>query len=157
MKDLYKRLGLDPSASPEQVRAAIESPAGAVEPADLESARDVLLDPNRRAVYDRTRRVLTTIGHLRAHLGLNYKTFWARGRLKDFTYDLSPPATGKRRRRVLRSLRPSDISRAFGLSGKPAVQSVYGEEERTFAALTLISAAVIVIALLIYVVLKANQ
>ncbi len=73
----------------------------------------MLLDKKRRGVYDRTHRVLKTVGGLRSHLGLNFKTFWVRGKLRDFTYELAIPE-GRRPRRTIRSVRPADIRRAFG-------------------------------------------
>ena len=47
--------------------------------------------PRDRRAPECTHRVLTTIGGLRSHLGLNFKTFWARGKLRDFTYELAGP------------------------------------------------------------------
>jgi hypothetical protein len=52
----------------------------------------VLLEPRRRTVYDRNRRVLVTIGQLRARLGLNLKPFWSRGGFGDFSYPFDPAA-----------------------------------------------------------------
>lgn len=95
MKDLYKRLGLDNAATEDAVHDALAAPAVAGRPIDSEiraAAELVLLDPRRRAVYDRNRQVLVTIGQLRARLGLNLKPFWSRGRFGDFSYPFGPGA-----------------------------------------------------------------
>ena len=93
MKDLYKQLGVDESADDSEIREAVGAAAG-----DLRQAAEfILLDPARRAVYDRNRRVLATVGRLRANLGLNLSRFWPRSRFADFTIDLNPVTGGTRR------------------------------------------------------------
>ncbi len=94
MKDLYKQLGVDESAGESDIRVAVGTAAG--EPRD--DAEFILLDPARRAVYDRNRRVLVTVGRLRANLGLNLSRFWPRSRFADFTIDLNPVTGGEGRR-----------------------------------------------------------
>ena len=89
MRDLYKQLGVGEASGDADIRAAL---AGAA-PEVREAAELILLDPKRRAVYDRNRRVLVTIGRLRGHLGLNLTRFWPRPRFADFTINLSPVAT----------------------------------------------------------------
>lgn len=82
MKDLYKHLGIPPTASVEQIeRAVAAAPAGAVRNA----ARHILLSPRRRKVYDRNHRLLTTIGQLRGRLALGMRPFWSHGEHHDFT------------------------------------------------------------------------
>lgn len=107
MKDLYKQLGVPDSADDGTIRAAL---AGA-DPPTRESAEFILLDPDRREVYDRNRRVLATIGRLRANLGLNLTRFWPRGRFGDFTIDLTPPPPSGRRRYI----DPMAMAWAFGV------------------------------------------
>ena len=94
MKDLYKQLGVDELAGEGDVRVALSAVA---DPATREAAEFILLDPRRRAVYDRNRRVLATVGRLRANLGLNLTRFWSRARFADFTIDLAPPPGRTRR------------------------------------------------------------
>jgi hypothetical protein len=89
MRDLYKRLGVSDSATEPELRTAV---AGA-DPSVRRDAEFILLDPKRRGVYDRNRRVLATVGRLRANLGLNLTRFWPRARFADFTHDLTPQAT----------------------------------------------------------------
>jgi hypothetical protein len=86
MKDLYKQLGVDESSGEADIRAAL----GAAAPDVREAAEFILLDPSRRAVYDRNRQVLVTVGRLRARLGLNLARFWPRARFADFTIDTTP-------------------------------------------------------------------
>jgi hypothetical protein len=89
MRDLYKRLGVTESATEPQLRTAVAS----AEASTRADAEFVLLDPVRRGVYDRNRRVLATIGRLRASLGLNLSRFWPRARFADFTHELAPQST----------------------------------------------------------------
>ncbi len=150
MKDLYKRLGVEPGATEPQIRAAISSPGPAVDADARAAAEFVLLDAKRRAAYDHTHRVLTTIGELRSHLGLNFMTFWTRGRLKDFTYELVP-SQGRLRRRTLRSIRPADITRAFGLhGGDPSTPGPGARQRRLLAAWLLFAVSLAAVAVLIY-------
>lgn len=80
MRDLYKRLNLPDGGSDAQIRSALPNA-----PADLrQSAEMILLNPRRRAVYDRNRELLQTIAELRFDLGLNYTRFWSRRQFKDF-------------------------------------------------------------------------
>jgi hypothetical protein len=89
MKDLYKRLNLDPAATPQDIRAALGSAAD--EPTRA-AAQFILLSPRRRAVYDRNHRVLSTIGQLRGRLALGLRPFWSHGHHHDFTVPFSPTA-----------------------------------------------------------------
>ena len=91
MKDLYKQLGVSDNDGEAEIRAAL---AAAAAPELRDAAEFILLDPARRAVYDRNRRVLLTVGKLRANLGLNLSRFWPRTRFADFTVDLNPLPTG---------------------------------------------------------------
>jgi hypothetical protein len=86
MKDLYKQLGVADSVGEAEIREAVGRAAAEVR----EAAAFILLDPARRAVYDRNRQVLVTVGRLRANLGLNLTRFWPRPRFADFTISLSP-------------------------------------------------------------------
>ena len=106
MIDLYKQLGVPDSADDNTIRAAL--PAAA--PTIREAARFILLDPGRREVYDRNRRVLATVGRLRSNLGLNLTRFWPRARFADFTIDLTPPPA-----RRGRALDPMTMAWAFGV------------------------------------------
>lgn len=149
MKDLYKRLGIAPSSSESVIREAISSPGPTADAADLAAAEFVLLDKKRRGAYDRTYWVLNTIGELRSHLGLNFKTFWARGKLRDFTYEFAA-AESRGPRRTIRSLRPADISRAFGLRGTDRASDYNHANRRllvtacAFLAMTLAAVAMLV-------------
>lgn len=93
MRDLYKRLGLEETSGDAAIRAA----AAAADAETREAAEFILLDPRRREVYDRNRRLLLTVGRLRANLGLNLTRFWPRARFGDFTVDLAPPPQARPR------------------------------------------------------------
>ena len=90
MRDLYQRIGVPESADDGTIRAAL---ATAADLSVREAAAFILLDPRRREVYDRNRRVLQTVGRLRANLGLNLTRFWPRTRFGDFTIALGGPAS----------------------------------------------------------------
>ena len=137
MKDLYKQLGVSDTGGEVDIRAALGSSA----PELREAAEFILLDPNRRAVYDRNRRVLLTVGHLRAHLGLNLSRFWPRSRFADFTVDLSPLPTGG----AGRPTDPMKMAWAFGVE-PPDAAAPGRRRRRTFilaAAMVLVAAALI--------------
>lgn len=88
MKDLYKRIGLmDQTDNPDQIIAAINN---SVAPLRVkESARYILLDNRRKAVYDRNHKLLRTIGQVRANLGLNRTSLWLGSQCADFDCDPS--------------------------------------------------------------------
>jgi hypothetical protein len=109
MKDLYKQLGISDSSGEGEIRAALAGAGGELR----EAAQYILLDPSRRAKYDRNRRVLLTVGHLRAHLGLNLTRFWPRSRFADFTTDLNPGSLPGGARRIT----PMTMAWALGVSG----------------------------------------
>lgn len=113
MKDLYRRLGISESATDAEVRAALR----AADADTLQAAVFILLDPRRRAVYDRNRRTVATIGRLRANLGLNLTRFWPRSRFEDFTIELTAPPP--RRRPVV--MDRTAVAWAFGV--KPAARA----------------------------------
>jgi hypothetical protein len=100
MQDLYKRLNVKVDASEEAIRDRLALVDGATRSA----AETVLLDSRRRRVYDRNREVLSTIGHIRLSLRLNYTRFWARREYRDFWQDgiYAPPRSEppKRGRKV---------------------------------------------------------
>jgi curved DNA-binding protein CbpA len=67
MKDLYKRLGLPSDATEREIRVALDQ---AEDEALVRAGREVLLRDDRRAVYDRSRRIAHVVAELRANLGL---------------------------------------------------------------------------------------
>jgi len=113
MRDLYRQLGVAETASEGQIRAAL----GSADPQTRAAAQMILLDPRRRPVYDRNRRVLVTIGRLRSHLGLNYTRFWARREFKDFWHDVLP-ITDPQPQPAKRAVDPMMIARAFRAAGR---------------------------------------
>ena len=107
-----------------------------------DAAEVILLDPARRAVYDRHRRVLVTVGRLRANLGLNLSRFWPRSRFADFTIDLNPVTGGAGRR-----IDPLTMAWALGVE-PPEVGSSRRPRRRTLlVAAVLVAVATVSIAL----------
>ncbi len=78
MRDLYQSLRLEPDASPDRIAAAADSNP------DVQEFTAILLDPDRRADYDRVRNVLRMIGELRRRLGLNKQGTWFAENYPDF-------------------------------------------------------------------------
>lgn len=81
MKDLYKRLNLFPGADERVIRAQIEQ---CDDPALRQVARHVLLDWQRKRIYDRNRKIMRMIGQLRSNLGLLEAPFWQQADCTDF-------------------------------------------------------------------------
>src|SRR5258705_2885314 len=67
MKDLYRRFALSPSASPETIRARLE-----VLPVNVDAiaAKEILLNADRKRVYDRAYATAAKIGYLELNLKL---------------------------------------------------------------------------------------
>ena len=70
MKDLYAELGVDPKSSAAEIAEALKRQPG------LASAGTILINPKKRAVYDRSHGTLKTIGSLRYRLGLDTGHTW---------------------------------------------------------------------------------
>ncbi len=84
MKDLYKRIRLYRCVDdPRAIERAIASIQGE-DPGTARAARDILLNPTRKYVYDRTWNVAKTIGQLRANLGLLRAPNWLQSDCADF-------------------------------------------------------------------------
>ena len=82
MRDLYFRLGIDPTASEEEIRRAISKCDSIALKADAAAA---LLVAARRQSYDRVHETLHNIGTLRANLGLTHGESWIRLEADDFS------------------------------------------------------------------------
>lgn len=65
MKDLYRKLELEPTATPGEIAAALEKHP------ELNTYSAILLDEDRRSLYDRAHHVLKLIGTLRFQLDLD--------------------------------------------------------------------------------------
>jgi hypothetical protein len=112
MKDFYKQMKVPDDASDARIRSGLPF----LEAVTRASAEMVLLDPRRRAVYDRNRRLLVTIAQLRVGLNLNYTRFWARREFKDFWPEpvfVSPTPQAAPKRRVNKEM----IAQAFHTVG----------------------------------------
>jgi len=78
MKDLYRRLGVNRTAT----HAELEEALG--QNRDMAAYATVLLNEQKRAVYDRAHSALTTIGVLRQRLGLDPDRSWFVDQYADF-------------------------------------------------------------------------
>lgn len=81
MRDLYKRLGVPPTAS----RESIEQSLPRADPQTRRDAEHILLHERRRGVYDVNRTALENIGALRAGLGLDQTSAWLDSGAEEFT------------------------------------------------------------------------
>jgi hypothetical protein len=140
MKDFYQRLKIAPYAEEATVRAALAD----ADPPSREAAEFVLLDPKRRRIYDRDHRLLTMIGELRMHLGLNYTRFWARQEYRDFWRELMPAQEP-----VGRRVDAMMIARAFGAVGR------HGRRHVRKPLNWLILVAVVAVAMALFLVCRA--
>jgi hypothetical protein len=94
MRDLYKALGISPSASSEDIASRIRSmyPSN-----DVKRARDVLLVEHRRRPYDRVHHAVAQISQLRAKVGLDTTAFALAPWHADFMTESAPqPAAAPR-------------------------------------------------------------
>jgi hypothetical protein len=78
MKDLYRRLDIRPTASKDEIAAALDQHP------DLQAYAAILLDEDRRSQYDRVHGVLKMIGTLRFKLDLDKSDTWFITRYRDF-------------------------------------------------------------------------
>lgn len=135
MKDLYRRIGLDYATTD---LAAIERAIGVTSilvPSDAHAARHVLLNPQRKPTYDRTRSTLIIIGHLRQQYRLTQTQNWTKSDCTDFD------------RLIVESPRPLDPPEStahLNSSGRP---------DKTPIAITVLAIAFF---LLIFIVVGAS-
>ena len=87
MKNFYRRLNISPSSSYVEIKRAVS--ASSTDPALVEAASYVLLEAHRRPVYDRCHRTLSTVGQLRANLGLSATPGWAASNAADYNVEPS--------------------------------------------------------------------
>ncbi|GAA5173215.1 hypothetical protein [Modicisalibacter zincidurans] len=82
MRDLYKRLEIEPSADDASIGAAIEACDNSALKAD---AAAVLRVGARREAYDGLHGMLSELGRLRARLGLTHGAYWRGDVANDFS------------------------------------------------------------------------
>jgi hypothetical protein len=93
MRDLYSRLGIDTSATPQRIRRAIFS---CKDESLKKNASEVLLNESRKKSYDQVHATLTDIGILRVSLGLNQSEHWQGSESEDFKGHKRPqPSTSR--------------------------------------------------------------
>ena len=137
MRDFYSQLSLPPGADEATIRAALPKLGEDVRP----DAQMILLDPRRRAIYDRNHRLLTTIGELRMRLGLNYTRFWSRQEYRAFRKELAPAPAAPRGRRV----NPMMIAGAFRAVGRHGRRHAAKKSNWVFAAVVVSLAVLFVL------------
>jgi hypothetical protein len=91
MKDLYKSLGVNPTASTDEILSRI-SECGS--PTLANDAKSVLLDEEKRRIYNKNFKILREVGRIRQDLDLLDGPAW---KVSDST-DFEPPRHRKRRR-----------------------------------------------------------
>jgi hypothetical protein len=97
MRDLYRHIGL-PGHTDDRTAIANAIQRCRSDRAAARAAEAILLDPERKAIYDRARNTLETIGQIRANLGLLRAQNWLASNCSDF--DVMPST------RVARSRNP---------------------------------------------------
>lgn len=85
MRDLYGELQLDVSAGESEIKQRLSYVLSKCVRQDIEY---ILLNPNRRLVYDRNWKLMKVIGNLRGCLRLKRSAFWDEGISGSY---LSPP------------------------------------------------------------------
>lgn len=80
MKDLYRPLGLSPDASTREIKKRIQK----ADPDTENAVREILLNPDRRKVYDRCYQNLRMIGRLRQCLDLTDGPNWGQENAREF-------------------------------------------------------------------------
>jgi hypothetical protein len=78
MKDLYRKLELEPTATRDEIVAALEQQP------ELEAYSAILLDDEKRSQYDQVHRALKMIATLRFRLDLDKNDTWFIQRYPDF-------------------------------------------------------------------------
>ena len=78
MKDLYKHLKLDPTATREEIAATLDGLP------ELKAAAGILLDPDKKESYDRAYATLKMIASLRFRLDLDKSDSWFIRKYPDF-------------------------------------------------------------------------
>ena len=78
MRDLYRKLEIEKTASKEEIVAALEAHP------DLAGYAAILLDEERRAAYDRVHTTLKMLGTLRFRLDLDKSDVWFIQHYRDF-------------------------------------------------------------------------
>jgi hypothetical protein len=138
MKDLYRRLGIDPKASTGDVAAALASKP------EMGECAAILQDPEKRAGYDQAHATLNAIGILRHRLGLGSGDSWFLENCPDF-------APGLLKTEHTSAARMSATGHSLPESyGQPAQQLESAAEAQTPASTnqSYLIIAVVVIALL---------
>lgn len=80
MRNLYKLLNVDPSASTDQIRRSLVS----LSEADRELCKSILLDPAKRAAYDHAYWSMIRVAWIRQSLNATFTSGWPRTHLAEW-------------------------------------------------------------------------
>jgi hypothetical protein len=87
MKDLYRRLEIEPTATADEISAAIEKLP------EAKARGSILLDSEKRELYDRAHATLKLIARLRFNLDLDMHDSWFIQQYPDFAIMPKPKLT----------------------------------------------------------------
>lgn len=135
MKDLYRKLGIDPKASSAEVAAALESKP------DMSGCAPILRDEQKRAAYDQAHATLKAIGILRHRLGLDSGDSWF---LQD-SPDFVPRLLQEKKTRMAQKSDPQETTPVENQDGPPQQQP---PEPSAGSKQTLLIVAAVVVAVL---------
>ncbi|MDW5378287.1 hypothetical protein R6258_15290 [Halomonas sp. HP20-15] len=107
MRDLYKRLGVEPTADDTTIGAAIDACDNSALKAD---AAAVLSVGARREAYDGLHGMLSELGRLRARLGLTHGAHWLGSVANDFS--LAPDLAQSRHDELVAKLDAAVVGQA---------------------------------------------
>lgn len=146
MQDLYLQLGINPDASAEEIDAAIRKKP------QLTAASEILLNPQRRAAYQRTVLTLRSIGTLRHRLGLDNDSSW----FLDTCADFAPRLQSRRNVASAPGAESAPVTATAGVGQSSAASAAAAPAKttppsRSWVKLLLIAAGVVALLALLYV------
>lgn len=143
MQDLYARLGVEQDADKARIVEALRTKP------ELADRSAILLDAEKRAVYDRARATLKTVGELRRRLGLDRGESWFIRNYPDFARAAVAAGAGARTAAAAppQAARPAGPAKASGSPESPL------PARRTRLPLPALAGLAVVIAIIIAVLL----
>lgn len=140
MKDLYRKLEIEPDADHDEIAAALERNPG------MSEYVPVLLDDEKRSEYDEAHRALKAIGVLRHNLQLDTRDTWFVEKYPDFCPRLSRKKSSAATRQPESTVPAAETSGETESREKPALER-RPKRSNTPVLITVIVVAVAVVAL----------